>query len=274
MSTAAATESAVRQAGPWVEHLARLGYAAKGVLYITVGLLASQAAFGRPARAVDTQGALRVVHHVTFGRVALLIIALGLMGYAVWRVVEAVVDPDKRGSGIKGMALRLSFAVRGLAHAALGVTAFRIALRPVGGSRSDQIRHWTARAFELPGGELLVWAGAIGVAGYGLYQLYRAYAAKLSRQLDLSQLSTGMLRGVIAVSRFGLAARGIVFCLIGYLLARAAAGHNAAEAGGVRRSLGLLADFGRWPFVVVALGLMAYGVYELLNARYRNIQVA
>lgn len=273
MSTAAAAESAVRQVAPWVEHLARLGYAAKGILYITVGLLASQAAIGRPARAVDTQGALRVVHQASFGTVALLVIALGLMGYAIWRVVEAIVDPDNRGSDLKGVALRISFAIRGLAHAALGVTAFRLALHTQSGSHSDQTRHWTARAFELPGGELLVWAGAIAAAGYGLYQFYRAYAAKLSSQLNLSRLSPAMLRWVIGISRFGMAARGVVFCLIGYLLTHAAAKHNAAEAGGVRRSLGLLAGFGRWPFVIVASGLMAYGAYELLNARYRRIQV-
>jgi uncharacterized protein DUF1206 len=274
MSASAAAESAVRQVAPWVERLARIGYAAKGVLYLTVGLLAAQAAVGRAARAVDTQGALRVVHNVSFGRVALVVIALGLIGYAVWRMVEAILDPEGHGTALKGLALRLSFAIRGLAHGALGLTALKLALRTHAGSRSDQTRNWTAWAFELPAGELLVWAGALGVAGYGVYQLYRAYVAKLSRRLDLSELETSTLSWVIGVSRFGMAARGVVFCLIGYLLTRAAAQHNAAEAGGVRKSLGLLANLGRWPFVVVALGLSAYGVYELLNARYRRIQVA
>ena len=75
------------------------------------------------------------------------------------------------------------------------------------------------------------------------------------------------------MSRFGIAARGVVFCLIGFLMARAAARHDAAEAGGLRKSMDLLAGIGRWPFVVVALGLVAYGVYELVNARYRQIRV-
>jgi hypothetical protein len=79
---------------------------------------------------------------------------------------------------------------------------------------------------------------------------------------------------VIAVSRFGIAARGVVFCLIAWFLARAAAHHNPSEAGGVRESLRTLADAGRWPLGLVALGLVAYGVYELVNARYRRIQVA
>jgi hypothetical protein len=102
----------------------------------------------------------------------------------------------------------------------------------------------------------------------------RSYASKLGRQLDLSALSHQAYTWVVGVSRFGIAARGVVFCLIGFFLARAAAQHDAGEVGGVRESLGVLADIGRWPFVVVALGLVAYGVYELVNARYRRIRVA
>jgi hypothetical protein len=266
-------DSPTKVVAPWVRLLARVGYAAKAVLYITVGLLAAEAGLGPGGRTVDTQGAMRVVHEATFGRVALIVVAAGLVGYAIWRIVEAVVDPDGRGADPKGMALRASFAVRGVFHGALGITALRLALRKRPGRHTDQTRHWTQVAFGLPGGELLVWLAALAIGGYGLYQLYRAYASKLSRQLDLSELGTGTIHWVVGVSRFGIAARGVVFCLIGFFLARAAAQHDATEAGGVRKSLGLLAEIGQWPFVVVALGLVAYGVYELVNARYRRINV-
>ena len=259
---------------PWVERLARVGYVAKGILYLTVGLVAAQAGLGGGGRTVDTQGALQVVHRVTFGRVALLIIAAGLLGYACWRVVEAIVDPGRLGSDLKGVAMRASFAGRGVVHGALAITALRVASRDRPGPHADQTRHWTGIAFGLPAGELLVWLAAGGLAGYGVYQFYRAYASKLSRQLDLTGLSSGAVTGIVTVSRFGLAARGMVFCLIGYLLGRAAARHDAAQAGGLRRSLGMLEATGRWPFVVVALGLAAYGVYELVNARYRRIRVS
>jgi hypothetical protein len=258
---------------PWVERLARIGYAAKAVLYITVGLLAAQAGLGQGGRTVDTQGALRVVHHATFGRVGLIVVAAGLLGYAVWRVVEGVVDPDHRGSDAKGLALRASLVGRGVLHGALGITALRLAARKRPGPHHDQTRHWTEVAFGLPAGNLLVWLAALAIAGYGFYQLYRAYASKLGRQLTLDELDAGTTRWVVGVSRFGIAARGIVFCLIGFLMARAAAGHDAAQAGGLRKSMDLLAGIGRWPFVVVALGLVAYGVYELVNARYRRIRV-
>jgi hypothetical protein len=258
---------------PWVERLARVGYVAKALLYVTIGLVAAQAGFGRGGRTTDTQGALRLVHGMTFGRVVLLIVAAGLMGYAVWRVVEAVMDPDRRGHGAKGIALRAGSAGRGLLHGGLGITALRLAYGDRSAGTHRQAQEWTAIAFGLPGGELLVWTAAVGITGYGVYQLYRSYAPKLGRQLDLSQLRYPARAWVVGVSRFGIAARGVVFCLIGFFLGRSAARHDAGQVGGVRESLSALADIGRWPFVVVALGLVAYGIYELVNARYRRINV-
>jgi hypothetical protein len=126
----------------------------------------------------------------------------------------------------------------------------------------------------VPAGELLIYAAAAFVVGYGLYQLYRSYASKLGRQLVLGELTAETRPWVVRVSRFGIAARGVIFCLIGFLLARAAEQHDAGAVGGIRESLNMLANLGRWPFAVVALGLIAYGVYELVNARYRRIRVS
>ena len=271
---AMSTPVEMRDVAPWVERLARVGYAAKAMLYITIGVLAAQAAFGPGGKTTDTQGALRAVHDMTLGGFMLLVIAAGLLGYAVWRVVEAILDPDGRGSNLKGLALRASFAFRGLFHGALGVAAFRAALGDRSGGSNSQARELTASAFRMPGGELLIYAGAAFVAGYGVYQLYRSYASKLGRQLELGALSAEMRPWVVRISRFGIAARGIIFCLIGFFLARAAHQHDAREVGGVRESLNTLAALGRWPFAIVAVGVIAYGVYELVNARYRRIRVA
>jgi hypothetical protein len=261
------------EVAPWVERLARVGYAAKGLLYITVGYLAAQAALGQGGRVTDTHGALNVVHRGSPGRVLLLVIAVGLSGYALWRLVEAVVDPERRGTSAKAIAVRIGFVLRGLFHGALGVTAFRLALGEQRRAASDQVRRWTAQAFDLPAGELLVGIAGAWVAGYGVYQFYRASTPKMRRHLRLGELPEGLQRWVLSVSRFGIAARGVVLCLIGFFLARAAMQHDAREAGGIRESLRTLADIGQWPLLLVAFGLVAYGIYELLNARYRTIIV-
>jgi hypothetical protein len=266
------TASATAEVAPWVERLARIGYAAKALLYITVGYLAAEAALGRGGRVTDAEGALHVVNRGSLGWILLLLVAAGLLGYALWRVVEGIVDPERRGTGPKALAIRLGFVVRGLFHGTLGITAARLALRQRSGS-GVQVREWTERALALPAGEVLVLLGGSWVAGYGLYQFYRAVTPKMQRHLRLSELPDPLRRWVLRVSRFGIAARGVVLCLVGFFVVRAAVGHDPSEAGGLRESLRTLATMGRWPFFVVAFGLIAYGIYELLNARYRTIRV-
>src|ERR671915_1868452 len=117
------------EVAPWVERMARVGYAAKALLYITVGYLASQTALGSGGRVTDTEGALRVVHDASYGRVLLFVVAAGLLGYGLWRVVEALVDPERRGTDWKALAVRAGFLLRGLFHGALAITAFRFALK-------------------------------------------------------------------------------------------------------------------------------------------------
>jgi hypothetical protein len=268
------TGKATADVAPWVERLARIGYAAKALLYMTVGFLAAQAALGRGGRVTDTQGALQVVNRgSSLGWILLLVVAAGLLGYALWRLVEAVLDPERRGTKPKAIAIRLGFAVRGLFHGALGVTAIRVALQHRAGT-SGQARELTQHAFAVPAGELLVLLAAAWIGGYGLYQFYRAATPRMQRHLQLGELPEPMRRWVLRLSRFGIAARGVVFCLIGLFLARAVVGHDAGQAGGIRESLRTVAQLGRWPFLLIALGLVAYGIYELLNARYRRIRIA
>ena len=272
---------------PWIERLARVGFVAKALLYGTIGVVAALAAFRRDGQggATDTRGAMNTLLDAPFGPAIVIAMALGLFGYAAWRIVEGILDPERRGTDAKAIAVRGSFIVRGLAHAALGVSALRLAFGSSdggdagggggggGGGGVEQGRDATRTAFELPGGEWIVMAVAIGIACYGIYQLYRAAAAKLSKQLDLAEMSREAGRWVIGVSRFGIAARGIVFIAVGWTVFYAAWRQDASRAGGIREALTVIRDFGRWPFAAIALGLIAYGVYQLLNARYRRVRV-
>jgi hypothetical protein len=265
---------AAREVAPWVAKLARVGYLAKALLYATVGVLAAQAALGRGGRTTDTGGALREVLRAPMGDALVLAIALGLAGYAVWRVVDAITDAEGKGGDAKGIARRVGSAVRGLAHGALALAAFHLGTGSGDGGDGGGSDRLVDRATEIGGGDWVLWLLAAAVLCYAGYQLYRAWAAKLGSQLDLGAASAGMGHWVIGISRAGIAARGVVFGLIGVLLFRAALHGNPREAGGVRDSLEMLGDMGRWPLAVIALGLVAYAVYELLNARYRRIRVA
>src|SRR5512134_1496896 len=122
-----AAHATIASAAPWIERFARVGFAAKAVLYTIVGVLAVQAAFGNGGRTTGSRGALATLLGKEWGGVALIVMALGLFGYAAWRITEAILDPERKGNGAKGISLRLSYAVRGLLHAALAVQAVRLA---------------------------------------------------------------------------------------------------------------------------------------------------
>lgn len=264
----------VAEVAPWITRLARLGYAAKAVLYTMVGVLAFGVGRGTGGRTTGSRGALVTILDAPFGRVLLGLIAAGLIGYAVWRVVEGITDPDRRGSDLKGLSLRASFIGRGLLHGLLGISAARVALAGVSTEDDgESAERWSARILEAPGGEAMLMGAGLALIGFSLYQLYRAFASKISRRIDLSAMSPRGAKWAVVVSRFGIAARGIVFGLMGTAVFRAAREHDASEAGGTGESLDAIAQAGRWPLMLVALGLVAYGAYELINARYRRIRV-
>ncbi len=256
---------------PWIERFARVGYVAKAVLYGTVGILAAKAAVGQ-GEATDSRGAMMKVLDAPFGRALLLIIAAGLFGYAVWRCVSAIVDAEGRGNGPKGLALRVSFLARGLIHLGLAYSAAKLATGDRSAGQADNSERAAGAALSLPYGSLVLWAGAVTLVGFGLYQVYRALAAKLSKQLNRGELESDTGDWVVVVCRVGIAARGLVFMAIGWLVGRAAATRDADKAGGIAEALETVQAIGRWPYAAIGAGLMAYGFYELVNARYRRVE--
>jgi hypothetical protein len=270
-----AAHEAVHDVAPWIERLARMGFVAKALLYMTIGALAAGAALGvGRGKTTDQRGAMVELIQSPFGHVVIALIASGLAGYAVWRIIEGIVDPEHRGHGAKGIALRVKSLATGLIHAGLAISATRLVLgRGVGQSSSRKSEDWTAKALSTDGGKIAVGLVAAAFIGYGLYQLYCAIKAKLSKQLSLGRLGPTARNAVIAASRFGIASRGIVFGMAGVLFLRAALHQNPKEAGSVPKSLGTLFELGFWPYIAITVGLIAYGVYQLINARYRRIDV-
>jgi hypothetical protein len=269
-------ENAVRDVAPWIEKLARLGFLAKALLYMTIGALATAAALrlgGSPA--TGSRGAMAHLLEAPFGEVLLVVIAIGLFGYAAWRLVEGVVDPEHYGTKAKGIAKRIRSIGVGIIHVALAISAIKLAAGDLSAANDGtSTQNWTARAMSTPGGTIALWVIAASFVGYGLYQLYNAWRAKLDKRLSLGRMSSRARRLVIAASRFGIAARGVVFVTIGVLLGRGIQHRDPREARGIKQALIELFTLGRWPFLFVATGLIAYGVYQLINARYRRISVA
>lgn len=256
----------------WVERLARVGYAAKGVVYLLVGLLAAQAAFGTGGQTTGTQGALREIVKAPFGQLLLVLIALGLASYVLWRFVQAIRDPGNKGSDVKGLLQRAGYLASGLAYAGLSLTAIQMVVGSSGGSGSGQsAEDWTARLLALPFGTWLVGLAGLVAIGVGLAEFYRAYQADF--HLKREEMSETEETWVTRLGRVGLVARGIVYGLIGLFLIQAARQYDPSEAGGLGEALSTLAaqPYGPWLLGIVALGLAAYGLYSIARSRYRRI---
>ena len=273
-NAAAGAAGTARRLSPWVERLARVGYAAKGLVYLLVGGLAARAALGAGGRTTDSGGALQSLGSGAGGKLLLALVAAGLLGYALWRVIAAATDAEAKGDDAKGLAQRLAGAGRGLLYVGLALQALRL-LRGGGAEGGSRAEDWTARLMAAPAGRWLVAAVGLGVVGYALYQLYRAYASKVRKHLDLSTLGADGQRLVVALGRFGIGARGVVFLVIGWFLVRAARQADASEASGVGEALRTLSaqSHGKWVLAVTGLGFVAYGLYQFANARYRRIAV-
>lgn len=271
---AGAAMGAARDAAPWLVRLARVGYVAKGIVYLVIGGMALRAAIGAGGGTTDSRGALRIIGDGAAGRAALVVVGLGLIGYALWALIAAATDADRRGRDAKGIVLRLGQAGRGLAYGALGVSAFALVNGGGGGSGGGADR-WTGRLMDAPFGAALVGVVGAGVMAYALWQFWRAARKDLRKRLHMEQADPDATRWVLRVARFGIAARGVVFLIIGGFLVQAALRHDATRAGGIGDSLATIGQqpYGRLLLAVVAVGLLAYGVWELVNARYRDMRV-
>lgn len=256
-----------------IELLARLGYASKAIVYGIVGLLAILTAVNRGGRITDTSGALRVVLRQPFGRMALIVLAVGLCGYAAWRLMDAVTDPDRAGTAAKGLAVRVGNAIRGCIYGALGMEAFRL-LGGLGGSQGDEAEVWTARILDVPLGGMAIAVVGIVVAIYGLTEVVGSVRGKKDEKVDLSSVRPSLHSPLLAISRFGVGIRGGLIVTLGIFLVRAAIHRDPNEAAGSRESmarLGGLVD-GRWFLLLIAAGVLAYAVDQALHARCRRIR--
>ncbi len=252
-----------------LETLARLGYAVKGVVYGLVGVLAVQAAFGMGGETTGSRGAIDTIAGSPFGQVLLWIVGIGLVGYTLWRFAQSILNVEAYDDDAKGYVKRIALAGSGVLYGALAFSVFKTLLGNGGGSGgSSGAQTWTARLMEQPAGPWLVGLAGVIAICVGLFQFYRAYEASFLDKWKTGEMSSAERSWGEKIARFGLAARGVVFCFIGYFVIQAALQSDPSEARGLN---GVLDTMSGWVLGIVALGFVAYGLYCLLNARYRTI---
>ncbi|HVL06967.1 MAG TPA: DUF1206 domain-containing protein [Acidimicrobiales bacterium] len=260
----------------WLERLARGGLIARGLLYVVVALLATQVATGHNEVRPDKQGALQAVLRQPFGRLLVLLLAVGFAGYAAWRFVEAAVGPaDHPGDHSAKMRFkRVGYFLRGGLYTFFFASAVKLFIwsNSVATSEREEA-DWTRRVLDWPGGTWLVEAAGVGALGAGLYIGWRGVSGKFRKRLKALEMGSAVRVWVRAVGTVGMISRMLVTLMIGVFLIAAALQHNPNQAVGIDGALKRLADrpYGPTLLVAVAVGLAAYGLYSFAEARYRRV---
>lgn len=237
--------------------LTRLGFAARGLLYVLIGLLAF-----RTGRSEDLTGALEYVGH-GMGKLLLIAIVAGLATYGLWRLSDAAFGTEHPGTDWKALGKRVAAAGIGIIYLYLAFKGTRVVLGGQAGGASAQ--EGASTALHLPGGELVLFAVAAGLAIASIVQFRKAILCSFMRRL---REGAGQQDWIKWMGRLGYAARGVIFLVVAWLVYRAAAVHSASEAGSLEKALDVLRGSYLTP---IAAGLMLFGLFSLVEARFRAI---
>jgi Domain of Unknown Function (DUF1206) len=257
----------------WVERAGRVGLVAKGVSYALIGVLAIQIPLGQGGQAADRQGVLHRLATESWGGAALMALAIGFAGYALWRFTDAAFDRQGEGTDATGVAKRVKSLGVAVLYTASAVAAFSLVRSSRSTATGGNEQEETARVLEWPAGRWIVLAVAAGFLADGLYNGYRAWTTKFRDRLDEREMHGTVKRWAIRSGVVGHLARGTVFAIIGIFLGRAAIDYDPSEAVGIDGALLELVEQPLGPVLLglVAAGLIAYAVYCLVEARYRDI---
>jgi hypothetical protein len=248
----------------WVVPVMRLGYSARGIVYVAVGGLALAAAIEGGATP-DAKSALASFLDKPLGNTVVGVIAIGLICYSLWRFIDALWDLDNKGSDAKGHMARAGQFISGLTHLALGWSVGKLAIDSRGGGNDSD--HWTAVLMSQPFGRVLVGlAGAI-VLALAVTQFVKAYSERYKDEIVHTAIATKL----DPLIKMGLVAHGAVILIVGGFLIWAAWTADPSQAGGLREALSMVrsADAGQWLFAAVAVGLLGFASYCFIQAAYR-----
>lgn len=256
----------------WIENFARFGYIAKGAVYCLIGGLTAAAAFGSGGQKAGKTTALKTVENLPGGTVILAILALGLIGYVIWRFIQAIKDTENEGDDTKGIAKRLGYVISGLTYGFLAYYAIRL-ITQSGSSGGGGRETFVAKLLSQPFGQWLVGIVAVFFVVKGFIQIYKAYTGKFKKKVEQSSISADKKRIFEKWGRFGYYSRGVILLIIGYMFFKAAVQANPDQAGGTQEAFSYLQNtgYGPWLMGLIAIGLIGYGVFTFIKARYRTM---
>jgi len=263
--------SAITSVTSHTKTFAQIGLTAKGLVYCLLGVLTFMAAFhinGQSARDTSTDGVFSFVYRQTGGQIMLAIIALGLLCYSLWRFIQAVKNDEN-----KKWTSRARYILSGLVYASAAVSAARIVIMHASSKGGDSKQDMARELMNKPFGQILVGIGAAILLGVGIYQIYYGLSEKYHKHVDKAVNNDGR-KLMLGAGKVGYVARGIVWLLLAWLFGKAAYNANSNEAGDTSKAFINLQDceYGPYLLAVVGLGLLCYGLFNFVRARYENFE--
>ena len=266
-------DSKAEQAGDStsLEWLARGGLIAYGVVHLLVGWLALQIAWGASAKSADTSGALTTLAQQPFGKVLLWVVAVGLVALALWQVSEAVWGYRNR-DGAKRVGKQVTSGAKAAVYAALAVSAALVALDS-GTSSSQSQEQATTGVLAWPGGRVLVVAAGLAIIAVGVASVIKGVRKAFTEEIDTSSMSPSARTGVLRLGQVGYIAKGLALGVVGGLLTYATLTFDRQQAQGLDGALQtiLAQPFGRFLLTAVAIGFVAFGLFAIIQSRYRRM---
>lgn len=257
------------------EKFARFGIATKGVVYVLIGGLSAMTAFGMGGEKTGSSGVIEFLSTQAFSQVLLVVTAIGLSGYVFYRIYQAIKDPHSVGNGAKGILVRLGYAASGLFYGGLAVTAISIVTGTGGSGSGNSNESAVATLLGQSFGQIFVGILAAIFLGKAIFQFYKAYSGKLKEQVDSASLDSRTRDIVLKTGKVGYTSRGLVIGIIAFLTFRAALTASSSEAGGTEDAFQFLQnEFGTIVLLVISLGLLAYGFFMFVKARYSKLAIS
>ena len=253
-----------------IEIIARLGYGARGMVFCLLGGVAMIAALSSGQQAIGARSLFSTLRDQPFGRVFLLMIASGFAFFAIWRFVETIADTDRRGHSWTVLMIRAARLLGGMSYLGFGLLAFWVGVSGMADGNDGSVEQWTAWLLRIPFGSWLLALIGLVVAAAGLMFAWKGWRGEVAEHLSLDGRAR---RWVVPIARFGYAARGLAFVLIGgFVILAALRGQMSSPQGPVGALESLQTHPYGWILLgVTASGLLAFGIFGLLQAWYHRI---
>ncbi|WP_297333067.1 DUF1206 domain-containing protein [Flavobacterium sp.] len=258
-----------------LEIIAKAGFTAKGIVYALLGLLTFMAAFninGKSTGDTDKNGVFNFLYSQPGGQVLLGLLAVGLVCYCIWRLIQAFTgNSDSSEDKKKEYAKRARYLFSAIAYGGIAFQVVRKLFISASGSGNDSKENLARELLTKPFGQVLTGIAALILLGVGLYQIYYGYSEKYKEHVDKA-VNEKSRKGMMTAGKTGYIARGVVWLLLAWLFLKAAWEANASNAGNTSKAFGFLQEtsYGPYLLVAIAVGLVCYGTFNFVRARYEN----